>query len=307
MRRLIAVLTAALTTTLILSACGPDRSGTLGSAPTGTPPSPTTAAPTPQVPVPSSESAGPSAGGPASRPPADAASRPATARTVTVQVWFTRDGTIVPTRRTRPYTVATSRLALTELVAGPTSAEATAGMANAVPSGTTFSVVGISGGVATVSFPPAFYAGGRTVARLRQAQVVYTLTQFPSVTRVALQSAGQPVAAPVQRSDYADLLALIVVSDPIVGQRVSSPVTVAGTANVYEATVTLRLLDASGREIATRFTTATCGSGCRGTWSVTVPYRLDRTQRGTVQVYQVSAEDGSPEHVVDVPVVLTAR
>ena len=97
------------------------------------------------------------------------------------------------------------------------------------------------------------------------------------------------------------------VSDPVVGQRVSSPVTVAGTANVYEATVTLRLLDASGREIATRFTTATCGSGCRGTWSVTVPYRLDRTQRGTVQVYQVSAEDGSPEHIVDVPVVLAAR
>jgi hypothetical protein len=87
--------------------------------------------------------------------------------------------------------------------------------------------------------------------------VVYTLTQFPTVSRVALQSPGQPVAAPVRRSDYADLLAPIVVSDPVVGQRVSSPVTVAGTANVFEATVTLRLLDAPGREIATRFTSAT--------------------------------------------------
>ena len=75
---------------------------------------------------------------------------------------------------------------------------------------------------------------------------------------------------------------------------------------MFEATVSLRLLDASGREIATRFTTATCGSGCRGSWSVSVPYRLNRTQPGTVQVYAVSAEDGSPQHIVDVPVVLAA-
>jgi Immunoglobulin-like domain of bacterial spore germination/Sporulation and spore germination len=298
MKRPIAVLTAALT----LCACGPDRSGTLGQAPTGAPRSPTTTASTPATqPQPQPP---PSTSGPAE--PADAAPTPATGRTVTVQLWFTRDGTIVPTRRTRPYTLATSRLALTELVAGPSRAEATAGMTSAVPPDTTVTIAGISGGVATVSFPPAFYTGGGAVVRLRQAQVVYTLTQFPSVSRVALQSAGEPVGAPVRRSDYADLLALIVVSDPVVGQRVSSPVTVAGTANVFEATVSLRLLDASGREIATRFTTATCGSGCRGSWSVSVPYRLGRTQRGTVQVYEVSAKDGSRQHVVNVPVMLSA-
>ena len=253
MKRLIAVLTAALT----LCACGPDRSGTLGQAPTGAPQSQTTAAPAPdgQTPPP------PSTGGPAE--PGGPAPTQSTGRTVTVQLWFTRDGTIVSTRRTRPYTLATSRLALAELIAGPSRAEAAAGMTSTVPPDTAGTIAGISGGVATVSFPPAFYAGGRTTVRLRQAQVVYTLTQFPTVSRVALQSAGEPVAAPVRRSDYADLLALIVVSDPVLGQRVSSPVTVAGTANVFEATVTLRLLDASGREIATRFTTATCGSGCR--------------------------------------------
>ena len=298
MKRPIAVLTAALT----LCACGPDRSGTLGQAPTGAPPSPTTTASTPAT-QPQAQPP-PSTSGPAQ--PADAAPTPATGRTVTVQLWFTRDGTIVPTRRTRPYTLATSRLALTELVAGPSRAEATAGMTSAVPPDTTVTIAGISGGVATVSFPPAFYTGGGAVVRLRQAQVVYTLTQFPSVSRVALQSAGEPVGGPVRRSDYADLLALIVVSDPVVGQRVSSPVTVAGTANVFEATVSLRLLDASGREIATRFTTATCGSGCRGNWSMSVPYRLGRTQRGTVQVYEVSAEDGSRQHVVNVPVMLSA-
>jgi hypothetical protein len=114
---------------------------------------------------------------------------------------------------------------LTELIAGPSRAEAAAGMTSAVPSDTAVTIAGISGGVATVCFPPAFSAGGRTAVRLRQAQVVYTLTEFPTVSRVALQSAGQPVAAPVRRSRHADLFAPIVVSDPVVGQRVSSPVT----------------------------------------------------------------------------------
>ena len=176
-----------------------------------------------------------------------------------------------------------------------------------MPAGTAFTIVGISDGVATVSFPPAFYAGGRTVARLRQAQVVYTLTQFPTVSRVALQSAGEPVAAPVGRSDYADLLALIVVSDPVVGQRVSSPVTVAGTANVFEATVTLRLLDASGREIATRFTHRHLRQRLPGhlvgeravparTAPSAAPSRCTRCPRRTAP----------RQHVVNVPVTLVA-
>src|SRR5207247_2508559 len=104
-----------------------------------------------------------------------------------------------------------------------------------------FDVIGVSGGVATVDFAPGFYSGGRDAARLRQAQVVYTLTQFATVSRVGFQSGRQPVGAPVGRADYADLLALIVVSTPSIGDRVSSPVNVVGTANVFEATVSVRL------------------------------------------------------------------
>jgi hypothetical protein len=39
---------------------------------------------------------------------------------------------------------------------------------------------------------------------------------------------------------------------------------------------------------------------------VSVPYQLGHTQRGTVQVYEVSARDGTRQHVVNVPVVLAA-
>ena len=79
----------------------------------------------------------------------------------------------------------------------------------------------------------------------------------------------------------------------------------AGTANVFEATVSLRILDAGGKEIARTFTTATCGSGCRGDYSVSVPYRVDRPQAGTIVVFESSAKDGRPIHVVRVPVTLT--
>jgi hypothetical protein len=277
-RRTILLASAALLT-LLGSACGPGDSGSLGTVPTDPP-----------------------TGSPAS--PGPTATSPApTTRTLTIAVWFTRDGRVVPTSRTRPATQATSRLALTELAAGPTAAEAAAGVRNAVPGDLAFDV-SISDGVATVDFPASFYAGDPDAARLRRAQVVYTLTQFLTVSRVAFRSGGEAIGAPAGPGDYADLLPAIVVASPVIGERVTSPVTVAGTADVFEATVSVRILDAAGAEIATTFTNATCGTGCRGDYSVVVPYRLASEQPGTVQVYEVSAEDGSRIDVVNIPVTL---
>jgi hypothetical protein len=279
---------ALLAVALLLVGCAPARSGSVGPAPTA---------------APQSTSAAPSSTAPStSAPPSEDGGSLGT-RTMTIQLWFTRDGKIVPTRRTRPATLATSRLSLTELIAGPTTVESAAGVGNGLAPNTTFNVIGVSGGVATVDFPPTFYSGGSDAARLRQAQVVYTLTQFPTVSKVAFQSAGAPTAAPVGRADYADLLPAIVVTSPAIGDRVASPVNVAGTANVFEATVSLRLLDAAGREIATTFTNASCGSGCRGDYSAAVSYQLSADQPGTIEVYEVSQANGSRVHVVRIPVV----
>jgi hypothetical protein len=295
MRRLIPPLAALL---LLAAGCAPPRTGTLGPAPAG--PSPTTAAPAPTgTPAPTS---------PAPRDPTTPATTgtPRTAApsgpdgTLTVQLWFARNGRLVPTRRTLPATVTTSRLALSELAAGPSPAERAAGLTTLVPTGT--QVTRIAGGVATLAPPAGFDAGGTTVARLRRAQVVWTLTQFSTVRRVAFAPAD-PASG---RDDYADLLPPIVVTAPAIGDRVTSPVTVSGTADVYEATVSVRVLDAAGREIGTAFTTASCGSGCRGAYRLTVRYRPTAPGRGTVEVYEVSARDGSRINVVRVPVELTA-
>ncbi|RUL90656.1 spore gernimation protein [Verrucosispora sp. FIM060022] len=281
--------------------CAPSRSGSLGPAPSVA--APTTGVPTTTGAVPggpatvasSAATATPAAGSSAPPPPSTgpvASSRPAN---LTLELWYVRDGRLVPTRRTRPATVATSRLALTELVAGPNPAEASTGLVTLLPAA---EVSRIEAGVATVRLPEALDPG---TARLREAQVVYTLTQFPTVRQVAFGT-----AAPAGRVDYADLLPAIVVTHPVIGDRVSSPVTVSGSADVFEATVSVRVRDAAGRQLATAFTTATCGTGCRGGYRVTVGYRLDREQPGTIEAYEVSAVDGSPTKLVSVPVTLAA-
>src|ERR671923_73469 len=56
----------------------------------------------------------------------------------------------------------------------------------------------------------------------------------------------------------------IVVKQPVSGEEVVSPVTIAGTADVFEATVHMRVLDSGGLEVAGGFTPATGGAGLRG-------------------------------------------
>ncbi len=81
---------------------------------------------------------------------------------------------------------------------------------------------------------------------------------------------------------------------------------ISGTADVFEAVVSIAILDQHGKVIASTFTMATCGTGCRGTWETDVAYDVAATQPGTIRVYEVSAMDGSEIHVVNIPVTLTA-
>ena len=88
-------------------------------------------------------------------------------------------------------------------------------------------------------------------------------------------------------------LAPIAVALPQSGMRVTSPVTIAGNADVFEATVNIRVLDGNGEVIAESFAMATCGTGCRGDFSTQVDVPIDAEQPGTIQVFEYSAKDGS--------------
>jgi hypothetical protein len=97
----------------------------------------------------------------------------------------------------------------------------------------------------------------------------------------------------------------IVVDEPVEGDEVSSPLLLAGTANVFEATVSYRIVDRlSDTKIAEGFTTATCGSGCRGDYSEKIRFRVEERTEAVLEVFESSAEDGSPLHIVRVNLVL---
>ena len=118
-------------------------------------------------------------------------------------------------------------------------------------------------------------------AAQRTAEVVYTLTRFPTVRRVAPDGRRRPVpggrraAGPRRpsraRSDFRDLEPNIFVETPGVGAELSSPFTFSGTAMVFEGTVLARLVDSSGRRIVEVVVTASRGAPGRGRFSKVGP------------------------------------
>ena len=142
---------------------------------------------------------------------------------------------------------------------------------------------------------------------MRAAQIVYTLTQFPEVETVRVLVNGEPYEAapePADRHDFIDLAPPIVVNRPYPNEPISSPVKVSGSANVFEANVMIRVLDRNGKQLVETFTTATCGSGCRGEFSDSLSFKVGEEQVGRVEVFWESAEDGSPQDIVSLPVSL---
>jgi hypothetical protein len=228
--------------------------------------------------------------------------------TVTYEVWFTLNDRLSPVTRTEPATQAVGSASLSALLAGPDAGEAQAGQGTQIPPGTKLLGLDLSG---------EFLSGGSAVSEFtRIGQVVFTISQFRTVDDVNLRLDGDPVKTFDQqgrslgrawtRQDFELLLPAIIVESPAVGQTVTSPVTVSGTADVFEATVSLRILDRDGSVLAEAFTTATCGSGCRGDFSEAVGFHVTQTEPGTVMVFESSAEDGRPINVLRIPVILQA-
>ena len=234
---------------------------------------------------------------------------------LSLQVWFTRDDGLVSVERTHDPTPLVATTAINSLLDGPTASERVMGFASAVPTGTKLLGIAIHNGVATVDLTSEFQDGaGSRSMQMRLGQVVYTLTQFPTVKKVRFRLDGTPVNVfssegivldhPVGRNDYSDLLPAITVAKPASDSSVTSPVMVAGTANVFEANVSVEVLNANGDVVGKTFTTASCGTGCRGTYSVPVSFKVAK-QSGTIVVHDDDAAGtGKPPHEVRVPVTL---
>ena len=123
------------------------------------------------------------------------------------------------------------------------------------------------------------------------------LVQVP----VTLEPPTQPSPPPTTPPSSSDAITVL---GPIAGATISSPVTISGTADVFEAVVSYRILDEQGNVLVEGTTMATCGSGCRGDFSTRVRFSVDHEQSGTIQVFEVSSKDGSDVNVVEIPVTL---
>ena len=147
------------------------------------------------------------------RPPGTGASTQAAQHTGTpaasrsVEVWFARDGRLVETVRTYRPTRKVATAALNALLGGPLAAERAAGLVSEIPSGSRLLGISIANGVANVDLSSAFESGaGSRSLQLRLAQVVYTLTQFPTVHAVRFSVEGTPALDhAVGRGAYASL------------------------------------------------------------------------------------------------------
>lgn len=321
--RLLQVLVAVIALAFV-AACVP------GSGDAGTiPPPPSTGAPsvepaspdaTPGTPEPATPD--PSAP-PTGSPTASPSQSPSDATTIVRAYFFlgsfTDNTGLVPVLREVPRTQAVASAAITALLEGPIAAElgARPAMYTVVPDGTRLLGLRITDGIATVNLSREFESGGGSMSIFgRLAQVVYTLTQFPTVTGVSFELDGQPVTVfggegvildgPVSRDDYQDdQLPEIFVDRPAWGAAAGNPLRVTGMTRVFEATFQVQLIDAKGGILDSEMVMATCGTGCWGTFDVTIAYDVASPQWGTLRVFDYSARDGAPENVVEYPVWLT--
>jgi hypothetical protein len=303
------LIAVSLTAGLLTLGCGTGQAGSLGPVPADSRTSSSPASSPPSSPATASQS-------PGNRPStAPASPTPRPTRQIVLQAWFTRSGKLFVTQRTIPATKGVASAAISSVLAGPSAAETSAAVRSQIPAGTALRGVRISGQIATVDLSSSFVSSASTSTMpLRIAQVVFTVTQFPLVKGVRFAINGQdvtvlggvPVQSPQTRSMLGGYLPAITVQGPSIGEQVSSPVTISGTADVFEATVSVRLLDADGHEIARTFTTATCGTGCRGSYSASITYSVSKTQRGVIEVFESSAQNGQPIKVQQIPVILIA-
>jgi spore germination protein GerM len=266
--------------------------------------------------------------------PTSTPAEPTQTAEVDVKLYFTRGETIGVAGRRAVFaageTVGTPAFyarVISLLLGGPSAEEKEFGLSTAIPSGTELYQpmtstgsgspgVEVSGDTATVDLGSRFQSGGGSLSmQLRAAEVVCTLTQFDAIKRVsfridgkhvdALGGEGVKVGPTVTRADFENVLPAILVEQPVPGESIKSPVTISGSANVFEAQFQVQVTDPEGLILVTKSVLASSGTGTRGTFKVSVPFKTTRTGLGEIIAFDRSEKDGSRIDIVEIPVHMT--
>ena len=253
-------------------------------------------------------------------------------RPVEVSVYFLMasvdgDGSgpfLVPVARDITTPAAPGRPTVEWLLDGPTPAEGagTPSITTAIPAGTELLGLAVANGVATVDLSSEFASGGGSLSMLaRVAQVVYTLTQFPTVDEVAFEIEGVPTTVLGGEGLMLDfygtregflgtgLLPAISVDSPSWMGETDNPMRIVGRTFVADGEFVLTIVDDDGLIIAEETVVAdgvevmAPGGPLWVSFDVTVPYTVATAQVGALIVWSENA-DGSQANVREYPVML---
>jgi len=276
---------------------------------------------------PDATDADPDASGEPVDPAGDADQDPATddPSVTPVRLYFMAPGGATPGRadpflvsvhREIPTTPGIALATLRELVAGPSSTDEQLidGLWTAVPDETLVLGVDLVDGLATVDLSREFESGGGSLSMFsRLAQIIYTVTQFPTVDEVQFALDGQPVTVfsneglmidePGSRSHFVDLLPTVFVDTPAAGAGVETPLRMTGMAAVFEATFLYRLETPDGTVLAEGFAMSDNGVGW-GAFDVTLEVDVDAPTEAVLTVWEASAKDGSIQALRETPLTL---
>jgi len=207
------------------------------------------------------------------------------------RVYWLLDGKVWPVVREVQASDDAPTAVMDDLVAGPSPQEqedlelTTAIPAQATPE------VSVENGVATVELDEELSSEGR-------AQVVYTLTQFPTVESVEIEGESYT------RADFEEQTPSVLVESPLAFEQVATPLRAEGTANTFEANFAFTITDAEGVLLAENFVTATSGTGTRGTFEFSESFTAAPGSEITLTVFENSAEDGSRMNEVEIPLTV---
>jgi len=224
-------------------------------------------------------------------------------------VKFTADDAyMVREIQTIPHTKQVAKAALQELINDEKSI---------FPPGTEVLGINIEKGLATVNFNEAVLNNtnvGSSGEALGIQSIVNTLTEFPSIERVAFQVEGKVdgrardwwghiglYEQPFTRNLSKVYEPAIWVTHPSPNQIASVPLLVKGSARVFEGTVNIRLLDGQGNVLAESHTTASAAAPERGDFETSLKYEPPPAGEGTLEVYWTSPIDGSVQDKVSIP------
>ncbi|MGH2783717.1 MAG: GerMN domain-containing protein [Actinomycetota bacterium] len=291
MKKLIAMLTLAAAA----AACSADTPATLPGAQPGTPSPGTSGSPT---------------------------ATPATPASTPVTLYYLVEGAddffLTAERHKVAKTEAIARAALEELLHGTPQDK---DHSTPFPSSTQVNSVVVKDAVATVDWSAEVLTGtgGGRVEALAIQSIVYTLTEFPSITKVRFTVEGKSEGTasngrniedfwgavglsgqPWDRDPEIDALAPITLWTPLEAAASSGTLKLSGLAQTFEANVGIILRNAAGKIVVQTSATALEAAPAREPFTKKITFTPPSTpQTWTLQVFEASAMDGSIEFMED--------